>query len=77
MTLLGLALGVVDQVDGAGALVELADGRLLEVHRSCLPAPADEGDRFVYRDLPQADCPYTLPIRRLGPAKPQGGQHES
>lgn len=76
--LLGFALGVVDQVDGAGALVELADGRLLEVPTSCLPLPAAEGDRFVYRDLPRAGCPYTLPIRRPTGLTPQEGvQHES
>jgi len=76
MTLLGFALGIVDQIDGPGALVELSTGEAVMVDRDCLPRRAEEGDRFVYRVVAQDSCPFRSPTRRrVEPAQP-GGQHE-
>jgi len=76
MTLLGFALGIVDQVDGPGALVELSTGETVMVDRACLPRRAEEGDRFVYRAVAQDPCPFRSSTRwRVGPAQPRG-QHE-
>lgn len=72
----GFAFAVVDQIDGPGAMVELADGRMLLVDSACVPAPKTEGERFLYRDVPDAMCPYSLPTRRREPAQPQGGQRD-
>ena len=72
----GFALAVVDQLDEPGAMVELADGRMLHVDSACVPAARSEGDRFLYRDVPHGVCPYTLPTRRRKPAPTQGGQRE-
>jgi len=53
-----LGLAILDQVDGPGALVELADGDLVELPISCLPADPREGEPLRVRRRADEGCPF-------------------
>ncbi len=60
MTLLGLSLAVVDQVDDGWALVELSTGEF--VYADCLPPWIGEGDLVLYRAC-ESGCPLHVTTR--------------
>ena len=65
------ALAILDQVDPPGALVELADGELVEVDAHCLPATPREGEVLRIRLRSSRRCP--LAFRRPLSTRTEGG----
>ena len=61
MSLLGLSLAVVDQIDDGWALIELPTGAF--VYADCLAPWVGEGDRLFYRPTGEG-CPFHLTTHR-------------
>jgi len=52
-----LIIAVIDQIDAPIALVEINQGRFVEVDARCLPARAEEGDQVLVMLRARGECP--------------------